>query len=91
MGTPKITQQNPKGRKTGKIDPKSTGNIQNGPWKGRKRPFWAIFGLSRPNKDREDSERVPEGLGRHPGGRGRHLKAFRVILGSFFGGRVPAI
>ena len=29
-------------------------------WKGRKRPFGAFFGLSRPNEDREGSERVPE-------------------------------
>ena len=61
------------------------GRAEKGPgaFFGLSRPF---FVLSRPNKDREGSERVPEGLGRRPGGGGRHLKAFRVSLGHFLGG-----
>ena len=49
-GDPKNNLAESEGRKTGKIDPKSTGNSQNGPWKGRKRPFGAFFGLSGPIK-----------------------------------------
>ena len=58
---------------------------------GLGRALGAFFVLSRPRKYRDPSEwlpngsrRVTEGLGRHPGGCGRHLKAFRVIWGPFW-------
>ena len=65
------------------------GRAEKGPL-GPQRAFFGLsrplFVLSRPNKDREGSERVPEGFpkGRHPGGCGRHLEAFGAILGSFW-------
>ena len=65
----------PKALKTAKM---GLGRAEKGP----------VAAFPRPRKDREVSESFPEGLGRHPGWCGRHLKAFRVILGS--SGRVPA-
>jgi len=62
---------------------RKAGNRQNRPQKHwtEKGPFGPFLAFPRPGPDREVSERVHEGLGRHPGGYGRHLNVFRVILG----------
>ena len=57
-------------------------NRQNGPLKGRKRPFWAFFGLSRPRKGRQGYERVSEGF---PKGSRRVGKASRRVWKAFEG------
>jgi len=86
-GTPKITEQNPKGRKTGKIDPK----------KHWKQPKWvlegpkkALLGLFRPFQGLTKYGRSPEGSpkgSRKVGKVSRRVwKAFAGICESF-GGR----
>ena len=94
-GDPKNNLAESEGRKTGKIDPKSTGNSQNGPWKGRKRPLGPFSAFQGPFSSFQGPIKIGRALkgfpkcsrrvGKAPGGCGRHLKAFRVILGSFWG------
>ena len=80
MGIPKITQQNPKGRKTGKIYPKSTGNSQNGPWKGPGKTGRALKGFPKVSRRVGKASR-------------RVWKAFGGLKGHFLGsfGGFPAI
>ena len=62
MGTQKITQQNPKTGKQVNLTPNALETAKMGLGRAEKGPLGAFFGLSRPNKDREGSERVPEGF-----------------------------
>ena len=72
------------------------GRAEKGPFgpfsafQGPAKAGWAMKGFPKgsqrvPEGFPKGSRRVPEGLGRHPGGFGRHLKAVRIILGSFWG------
>ena len=96
-GDPKNNLAESEGWKTGKIDPKSTGNSQNGPWKGRKRPlglFRPFQGMGKTGRSLKGFpkgfEGIVEGIGRRLGscwgvsGHGRPILAVFSAFGVYF-------
>ena len=79
MGTQKEIRKNPKGRKTGKIDPKSTGNSQNGALEGPKKALGPFSAFQGPGKTGIPLKGLPNGSRRVGKASRRVCKAFEGI------------